>query len=94
MRKSFSTLIAQFTVHKNEALAKQADQIAASSRFQNLIIMLIGVATVVYFAIQGYLLTRSIRPLNRMSDQLLKIAEGGGTWLPDYRLTRKTKSGM
>lgn len=94
VRKSFSELIAKFTVHKNETLAKQADQIAASSRFQNLIIMLIGAAAVVYFAIQGYLLTRSIRPLNQMSSQLLKIAEGGVIWLPDYTLQRKMKSGM
>ncbi|MGV2788367.1 methyl-accepting chemotaxis protein, partial [Clostridium perfringens] len=44
VRNSFSTLIAQFTVHKNEDLAKQADQIADSSRFQNMVIMLIGIA--------------------------------------------------
>ena len=70
-------------------MAKQADQIAASDRFQNLIIMLIGVAAVVYFAIQGYLLTRSIRPLNRMSDQLLKIAEGGGDLVTRLQINTK-----
>lgn len=89
VRKSFSELIAKFTVHKNETLAKQADQIAASSRFQNLIIMLIGAAAVVYFAIQGYLLTRSIRPLNQMSSQLLKIAEGGGDLVTRLHITTK-----
>ncbi|AYB43388.1 methyl-accepting chemotaxis protein [Paenibacillus lautus] len=89
VRKSFSALIAQFTVHKNETLAKQADQIAASSRFQNLIIMLIGAGAVVYFAIQGYLLTRSIRPLNQMSSQLLKIAEGGGDLVTRLHITTK-----
>lgn len=89
VRKSFSALIAQFTVHKNETLAKQADQIAASSRFQNLIIMLVGAGAVVYFAIQGYLLTRSIRPLNQMSSQLLKIAEGGGDLVTRLHITTK-----
>ncbi len=89
IRNSFSTLIAEFTINKNEALAKQADEIASSSELQNMMIMLIGVAAVVYFAIQGYLLTRSIRPLNQMSDQLLRIADGGGDLVTRLNITTK-----
>lgn len=89
IRNSFSTLIAEFTINKNEALAKQADEIASSSELQNMMIMLIGVAAVVYFAIQGYLLTRSIRPLNQMSDQLIRIADGGGDLVTRLNITTK-----
>ncbi|MGE7055023.1 HAMP domain-containing protein, partial [Paenibacillus glucanolyticus] len=89
IRKSFSTLIAEFTINKNEALAKQADEIASNSELQNMMIMLIGMAAVVYFAIQGYLLTRSIRPLNQMSDQLLRIADGGGDLVTRLNITTK-----
>ncbi|MDH6669604.1 methyl-accepting chemotaxis protein [Paenibacillus sp. LBL] len=89
IRNSFSTLIADFTINKNEALAKQADEIASNSELQNMMIMLIGVAAVVYFAIQGYLLTRSIRPLNQMSDQLLRIADGGGDLVTRLNITTK-----
>ncbi|MEJ9216995.1 methyl-accepting chemotaxis protein [Paenibacillus glucanolyticus] len=89
IRNSFSTLIAEFTINKNEALAKQADEIASNSELQNMMIMLIGVAAVVYFAIQGYLLTRSIRPLNQMSDQLLRIADGGGDLVTRLNITTK-----
>ncbi|MEX3615605.1 methyl-accepting chemotaxis protein [Paenibacillus glucanolyticus] len=89
IRNSFSTLIAEFTINKNEALAKQADEIASNSELQNMMIMLIGMAAVVYFAIQGYLLTRSIRPLNQMSDQLLRIADGGGDLVTRLNITTK-----
>ncbi|KZS43822.1 chemotaxis protein [Paenibacillus glucanolyticus] len=89
IRNSFSTLIADFTINKNEALAKQADEIASNSELQNMMIMLIGVAAIVYFAIQGYLLTRSIRPLNQMSDQLLRIADGGGDLVTRLNITTK-----
>ncbi|KOP67569.1 chemotaxis protein [Bacillus sp. FJAT-18019] len=93
VRKSFNTLIEQFTVHKNEELAKQAEQIADSSRFQNMMIMLIGIAAVIYFAIQGFLLTRSIQPLNQMSEQLTKIAEGGGDLVTRLHITTKDEIG-
>lgn len=93
VRKSFNTLIEQFTVHKNETLDKQAQQIADSSRFQNLLILVIGLAAVVYFAIQGYLLTRSIQPLNQMSEQLMKMAEGGGDLVTRLPVTNKDEIG-
>ncbi len=89
LRKSFETLVTDFTASKNAALVKQANRIAEASRFQNNVILLIGLAAIAYFAVQGYLLTRSIQPLNRMKDQLLKIAEGGGDLVTRLHITTK-----
>ncbi|MUG66265.1 HAMP domain-containing protein [Paenibacillus campinasensis] len=89
IRSAFASLIANFTEEKNQELNQRINQTMSSSSWNRSAMLLFGVIAVGYYIVQAYLLIRSIRPLNTMKDQLLKIAEGGGDLVTRLNITTK-----
>ncbi|GAB6926060.1 hypothetical protein JCM10914A_00430 [Paenibacillus sp. JCM 10914] len=89
IRDKFAKVVDEFTLSKNASLAQHAKEIANASMAKNMVVMIIGIAAIVYFAVQGFLLTRSIRPLDKMSEQLLRIADGGGDLVTRLNINSK-----
>ncbi|MGM1045366.1 MAG: methyl-accepting chemotaxis protein [Bacillota bacterium] len=93
IRKSFEPVIKEFTEEKDKEMAERQDAISKQANIQNGIILVVGIAVVVYNALQSFFLVRSISPLSRMREQLLKIAEGGGDLITQVSIQTKDEIG-
>ncbi|WP_106766147.1 methyl-accepting chemotaxis protein [Paenibacillus faecalis] len=93
LRKAFEPQIDQFINEKNKDIQEQKDSINKQATIQNLTILVVGLAVVVYNIIQSFFLVRSISPLKRMREQLLKIAEGGGDLVTQVSIRTKDEIG-
>ncbi|UNK16783.1 methyl-accepting chemotaxis protein [Paenibacillus sp. N3/727] len=93
IRKSFEPMIKEFTEEKDKEMAERQDAISKQANIQNGIVLVVGIAVVVYNALQSFFLVRSISPLSRMREQLLKIAEGGGDLITKVSIQTKDEIG-
>lgn len=78
IRKSFAPVISNFVNQKYVHIEERKEAINTRASHRNSIILGIGFIAVLYFWLSNLMLVRSIQPLNRMREQLLTIAEGGG----------------
>lgn len=93
IRKSFAPMINQFTQEKNKDMEERKDSINKQATIQNVTVLVIGLAVVLYNIIQSLFLVRSISPLGQMREQLLKIAEGGGDLITQVNIRSKDEIG-
>jgi methyl-accepting chemotaxis protein len=94
LRKQLDVQMMTFVKAQENMMAVKINQNHQTTMNTTWIVSIVGCLIIIYSIAQSVILIRSIRPLHRMNEQLLEMAEGGGDLRSQLNITSKDEIGM